>query len=342
MQPKVVSVRLRLLFALLAAALGALVIASMVLFPAYLVERDLDAGELAQLPANDLADAINDRRTVLLQGIAGALFFVTAFFTWRQIRLAREGQITERFTRAVDQLGSKELPVRVGGIYALERIVFDSARDRVAIAEIFSTYLRQPPNPSAGSHSKHLVSAGMPPDVQAVLRVLARRKPEPWEPPLDLSGVNWQGFDFAPFGVPFPLRGAIFTGAHLEQVSLRASELTDANFIDAFLDQADFQSIVQSFRIKHRTQIARAKFQGVHAGGALFTGANLSEAWFEDAVLTMPASRRRRRIWTALTSTSGGSRSCRPIPTTSTAITTASGAKSRDVSADGAEAPAVC
>jgi len=42
----------------------------------------------------------------------------------------------------------------------------------------------------------------------------------------------------------------------------------------------------------------------------------------------MPASHRRRRIWTAPMSTSGSSRSCRPIPTTSTATATASGARS--------------
>ncbi len=35
--------------------------------------------------------------------------------------LTREGQITDRFTAAVGQLGSGQLRVRLGGIYALER-----------------------------------------------------------------------------------------------------------------------------------------------------------------------------------------------------------------------------
>ena len=33
--------------------------------------------------------------------------------------MEREGQITERFTRAIDQLGNEKLDVRLGGIYAL-------------------------------------------------------------------------------------------------------------------------------------------------------------------------------------------------------------------------------
>jgi hypothetical protein len=49
-----------------------------------------------------------------------------AFFTWRQLQISREGQVTDRFTRAVDQLGHPEVDVRLGGIYALERIAKDS------------------------------------------------------------------------------------------------------------------------------------------------------------------------------------------------------------------------
>jgi hypothetical protein len=34
----------------------------------------------------------------------GLLLLVGATATWRQLRLSREGQITERFTKAIDQL----------------------------------------------------------------------------------------------------------------------------------------------------------------------------------------------------------------------------------------------
>jgi hypothetical protein len=45
------------------------------------------------------------------------------------VRVSQEGRITDRFTRAVDQLGSDDLTVRLGGICALERIAGDCPRD---------------------------------------------------------------------------------------------------------------------------------------------------------------------------------------------------------------------
>lgn len=47
--------------------------------------------------------------------------------------ISREGQITERFTKAVDQLGNPNIDVRIGGLYALERIARNLAADRNAI-----------------------------------------------------------------------------------------------------------------------------------------------------------------------------------------------------------------
>ena len=75
----------------------------------------------------------NDARSTVLQGLGGLLVVAGAFATWRQVYISREGQITERFTRAVDQLGSQNVDVRIGGIYALERIASNSPADRNAI-----------------------------------------------------------------------------------------------------------------------------------------------------------------------------------------------------------------
>ena len=59
----------------------------------------------------------------LAQVILGGLVLGTLYFTWRRVRaaeqtveVAQEGQITERFTRAVEQLGNQEsTAVRLGG-----------------------------------------------------------------------------------------------------------------------------------------------------------------------------------------------------------------------------------
>lgn len=84
----------------------------------------------------------NDARTTLLQGLGGLAVLVGAAAALRQVKIASEGQVTERFTRAVDQLGHESLDVRLGGIYALERITGDSERDRSTIAEILTAFVR--------------------------------------------------------------------------------------------------------------------------------------------------------------------------------------------------------
>ena len=70
----------------------------------------------------------NDARSAVLQGIAGLVVVVGGAATWRQVRVSREGQITDRFTHAIDQLGCDKPEVRVGGIRALERIATNPRR----------------------------------------------------------------------------------------------------------------------------------------------------------------------------------------------------------------------
>jgi hypothetical protein len=88
----------------------------------------------------DLEEYTIDSRTrswaLLAQVALATAAAVGGFFTWRNLRVTqqrlevdRQGQITNRFTQAVGQRGaelkdgSRNLEVRLGGIYALERII---------------------------------------------------------------------------------------------------------------------------------------------------------------------------------------------------------------------------
>ncbi len=51
--------------------------------------------------------------------------------------------MTDRYTKATEQLGSDKLDVRIGGIYALERIARDSARDHPAVMEVLAAFIRE-------------------------------------------------------------------------------------------------------------------------------------------------------------------------------------------------------
>jgi hypothetical protein len=68
-----------------------------------------------------------------------------------QVRLAAiteldaiERRITDLYTKAVDQLGSEKAPVRLGGLYALERLAQDNPNHRQTIVNVICAYLRMP------------------------------------------------------------------------------------------------------------------------------------------------------------------------------------------------------
>jgi uncharacterized protein YjbI with pentapeptide repeats len=60
---------------------------------------------------------------------------------------AVERRITELYTKAVDQLGSDKSAVRLGGLYALERLAQDNPGQRQTIVNVLCAYLRMPYTP---------------------------------------------------------------------------------------------------------------------------------------------------------------------------------------------------
>jgi hypothetical protein len=128
---------------LLATAAGLVLLLACVLVFPRLLHPPLSATQLRGVPSADRrVELQNDARATLLQGIAGLLLLAGAVATWRQVQVNREGQITERFTRAIDQLGSSTTDVRLGGIFTLARIAKDSPADRPTVATVLAAFVR--------------------------------------------------------------------------------------------------------------------------------------------------------------------------------------------------------
>lgn len=103
-------------------------------------------------------DAARGRLLTLCAGLlaTGALLFTARNFTLsrRTFELTEQGQVTDRYTKAIEQLGSDKLDVRIGGIYALERVARDSAKDHPTVMEVLTAFIREhsrepwpPPDP---------------------------------------------------------------------------------------------------------------------------------------------------------------------------------------------------
>ncbi len=127
----------------------------------------------AKLKGNEsVVKAENDVRGQLLEALAGLVLLGGLYFTARTLllnsqtlALTSRGQITERLTKAVDQLGHEQPQVQVGGMYALARIAEESPDDKSAISDILVAYVREPAENRAPR-----VSAG----VQAAMFALTR------------------------------------------------------------------------------------------------------------------------------------------------------------------------
>jgi Pentapeptide repeats (8 copies) len=235
--------------AILVVLLLGLLLGCTIIFPRYLAASDLDQ---AKTSPTELAKARNDVRTTLLQGYGGMVLLLGAYLTWRQtqisrgfsrkeLQLSREGQLTDRFTRAVEQLGSKDVAVRVGGIYALGRIAEESDTERAAIADMLAAYVRKhapwPPEPDSPFPEEfpldqlpHLSVRA--PDVQAILTVLGRRTPGPPHPAM-WTTLNLRNTD---------LRRAALVGANLRRAGLREACLARTWMFKADLRGVDFRA----------------------------------------------------------------------------------------------------
>jgi hypothetical protein len=212
-----------------------------------------------------------------MAGVAGA---IGIYFTWRgqrltqestqeELRITREGQITERFTRAIDQLGKvddngqKLFEIRIGGIYALERIAKESEEDYWPIMEVLTAYVRQhaPLQPEeaqqgeedqgvekseedSGGITRESEPTEVPapaPDIQAIITVLRRlsssfRHGEP--KPLDLHETNLWGADLSEADLSEAnLTGANLTGANLTGADLRRANRSGADLTEAQLEK---------------------------------------------------------------------------------------------------------
>jgi hypothetical protein len=105
-------------------------------------------GDVSNASADARLQAASGFRTAFVAGLAGLAALGSLAMATRTYRLSQQGQITDRYTKAIEQLGSDKLDVRLGGIYALERLAIDSARDHPTVVEVLSAFVREHSDPT--------------------------------------------------------------------------------------------------------------------------------------------------------------------------------------------------
>ena len=217
----------------------------------------------------------------------GALYFNTnqtsqaLQATRDQVGLSEQGQLTDRFSKAVEQLGNKDsLEVRLGGIYALERIARDSVRDHPTVMDVLSAYVRE--HAPLSMCTSTAASASPTTDVQAILTVIGRRDENQDRDTLDLNNTCLPGTSFGSTSlVGADLGGTDLSGANLILADLSGADLTDADLSGADLGAADLTTADLS-----GADLSGAFFDVANLGSANLTGVDLTYAHLERANLT--------------------------------------------------------
>jgi hypothetical protein len=150
-----------------------------------------------------------------------------------QTKADLQRRITESFTKAVEQLSSDKLQIRLGGIYTLERISRESELDYWPIMETLTAFVRERARwkeEQVRWKSKDTTPSKPSTDIAAVLTVIRRRDSKSRERE---RSENWK-LDFT----SADLRGAILSGAHLEGAILVGAHLEEAVLYEAHLEGA--------------------------------------------------------------------------------------------------------
>jgi uncharacterized protein YjbI with pentapeptide repeats len=263
-------------------------------------------------------DAIRTAGTLVI-GTGGAVALLLTARRQRYTELtlvhtdrdATERRITELYTKAADQLGSDHAPVRLAGLYALERLAHSTVEHRQAIVDVICAYLRMPYIPSPqpmmrvlgqrrrgartltdrpphatppfrGSRQEHIVQElQVRLTTQDILlrnlRVIAQRRRRSW----------WHRTP-APSAPAWPGIRLNLTGALLHEFSLAECQLSYADFTHAeFSGVADFtgtqftgEALFKGAKFRNSALFAKTQF----TGEALFKGTQFTDrALFEGA-----------------------------------------------------------
>ncbi|SFW69459.1 pentapeptide repeat-containing protein [Amycolatopsis australiensis] len=165
---------------------------------------------------------------------------------------AAERRITDLYLKAVEQLGAEKAPVRLAGLYALERLAQDNPAHRQTIVNVVSAYLRMPYEP--------LPDAAEGDDRRACLeeREVRMTAQQILTDHLSPAGADRDRF-WADLDVD--LGGAVLIDLKLHDCSLRNANFTRARFIG--------QTSLLGVRFRGSTRFVDAVFEG--------------EAWFAEA-----------------------------------------------------------
>jgi hypothetical protein len=213
-----------------------------------------------------------------------------------QTKADRRRRITESFSKAIEQLGSDKLEVRLGGIYALEWISKESQDDYWTVMENLTAFVRERTRRTEAERTvqpfEQRVAQG------AYFLWLEAGKPEGQADEFWVQAAEQERYGNSPAAdiaaVLSVIKRRTVLRTRLQRTGFRFMRHIDPyqwlrqwrlDFTAAVLRRADFRGAQLEYAILQDAHLEDANFQFAHLKGALLQGAHLEDADFRFAYL---------------------------------------------------------
>ena len=204
-----------------------------------------------------------------------------------QYEIAHQGLLDERFRQGAEMLGSDLLSVRLGGIYALQKLSEENPLDyHIQVVRLFCAFVRHPPkDEKAVIHLSGEKYPRLREDVQAVMSAIGLRNQAGLECEdaegihLDLQGADLCGLHLRDAN----LSGANFRGADLDHAYLLGSDFTGASLVTVNLARANLVHAKMSRTNMVSVDLTDSTCQGTDFSSSSIIGGKMRKALLEGA-----------------------------------------------------------
>ncbi len=219
-----------------------------------------------------------------------------------QNRINERGRITESIGQAITQIGAfngekPNIEVRLGGLYSLQRIMYDSQRDALSIVKILYAYVREnlkrdkDTRDKLKEYNKQNFSRPeekpfpLPEDIVSALNIISQFNKDR----KNKFGINapevQSDFTYADF-TNYSIRDVDFSYISFSHADFSGSNLVSVIFSNAVLFSVNFSDTQLSVVNFSDTRFLYGKFCEVSLGSGNFSGADLSNLDLSGADLT--------------------------------------------------------
>ena len=211
----------------------------------------------------------------ILAALAALIAIPTLWLAFRRTRLTQEqrdlslrNSRNDRFQRGIEMLGSPELFVRLGGIYALRILMKEHPEELyIPTVELLCAFLRNPVNPSEVTSGSRVRQ-----DIQTALEVIIGRT----EAEITLEKARGFRLDLRNANLQYAeLSGVDFSGTNLEGAILSGTNISGANLSEAVLDGADLSRANCRKSNLRKASLVATNMYHVSVDESDFSGANI-------------------------------------------------------------------